>query len=153
MMTFFKRANLRNISRIMGIALLTAASPSFAANVTISLEGVQPSAQKIYISLQTREEFLQPKGSYGEIITIPAGGQKDVTLTNIKPGEYSVSVWHDSDGDGQFTMAPNGMPADGWAMYKGDALRAMPTWDAVKFTVTDAGTKIAVKMLYPLSAK
>ncbi len=119
-------------------------------NVTISLQSVQPSPHKIYISLQKKDEFLQEKGSYGDIIVLTAGGQKDVIIPNVTAGEYSVSIWHDTDGDGTFTMDASGMPADGWGMYQGEKLRAMPTWDAVKFTVTDSSTTvIPVIVQYP----
>jgi hypothetical protein len=41
------------------------------------------------------------------------------------------------------------MPAEGWAMVNGDTLRATPTFDQVKFTVTASGADLSVPMSYP----
>ncbi len=160
-MTCFSTRNIRNaLAAVAGITLITvagsavwaAAEPAKGMDVTISLQSVQASPHKIYISLQKKDEFLQEKGSYGDIIVLTAGDQKDVIIPNVTAGEYSVSVWHDTDGNGKFTMDASGMPADGWGMYQGEKLRAMPTWDAVKFTVADSSTTaIPVIVQYPKS--
>jgi uncharacterized protein (DUF2141 family) len=136
----------------VGTAAPTAsAAPNSAtgANVTIALKSVAASPHKVYISLQKQDEFLQPKGSYGDMIVLAYGGTKDVVIPNVAPGDYAVSVWHDTNGDGKFTMDAFGMPADGWGMYQGEKLRGMPTWDAVKFTVTGKGAVVPVTILYP----
>ena len=157
-MTRFSTPNIRSgLATVAGITLMTVAGPAVWAapepakgtNVTIKLQSVKPSPHKIYISLQKQEEFMQEKGSYGDIIVLTAGGQKDVVIPNVTPGDYSVSIWHDIDGDNKFTMDASGMPADGWGMYQGEKLRAMPTWDSVKFTVSDKGAAIPVTVQYP----
>ncbi len=99
-------------------------------------------------ALQTQGQFMQAAGAYGERIVDPASGVVRVTFRNVAPGDYALMVLHDEDGDSQMKL--NGyMPAEGWAMINGDALRGPPTFDLVKFTVSASGADISVPMSYP----
>jgi uncharacterized protein (DUF2141 family) len=135
------------------VAVVTAlccgfAAPAFAEDVTVTLSGVQARGGRLLAALQTHDQFLQPAGAYGEVIDNPAAGSLTVTFRDVRPGDYSLSVLHDVDGDGQMKVE-GGMPAEGWAMVHGDTLRAAPTWDQVKFTVPATGdVRLAVPMQY-----
>lgn len=120
-----------------------------AADVTIALSGVRAGKGPLYVSLQTEAQFLQNAGSYGEIIASPAVGAARVTLKGVAPGAYSVSVWHDVNGNGVFDRAPDGRPLDGWSMNNAGSLRGQPVFDEVKFTVGAAGASLDLPMYYP----
>lgn len=125
-----------------------AAAPAFAGDVTVTLTGVQARGGQLLAALQTHDQFLQPAGAYGDIVRDPAAGTVTVTFRGVAPGDYSLSVLHDADSDGQMKME-GGMPAEGWAMVNGAALRGMPTWDQVKFTVPASGeSRLTVPMQY-----
>jgi uncharacterized protein (DUF2141 family) len=124
-------------------------APAYAGDVQIQIDGVVPAKGDLYVSLQKKDEFMQPHGSYGEIIPTPVAGEKKLVMKNVAPGEYSVSVWHDTDGDKKFSMQASGMPADGWSILNAQKLFAMPKWEEVKFTVPENGTAITLKMIYP----
>lgn len=125
------------------------AAPAFAEDVTVTITGVQARGGELLAALQTHDQFLKPAGAYGEIVENPTAGTVTVTLTDVAPGDYSLSVLHDTDGDRQMKMR-GPMPAEGWAMNNGDTLRATPVWDQVKFTVPAAGSvQLNVAMQYP----
>jgi len=123
------------------------AAPAFAEDVTITLTGVQARGGQLLAALQTHDQFLQPAGAYGEIVQNPAAGTLTLTFRDVRPGDYSLSVLHDVDSNGQMKLE-GGMPAEGWAMVNGAALRAAPTWDQVKFTVPASGASLTVPMQY-----
>ncbi len=131
-----------------GLAL-TMAAPAFAGDLTIDLSGVRTAKGDLFVSLQTRDQFLKNAGSYGTIIREPVAGDHRLVIKDVAPGDYSISVWHDIDGDGNFSMAANGMPADGWSMVGAEKLRAEPTWDQSKITIPASGTAIKLVMIYP----
>jgi uncharacterized protein (DUF2141 family) len=140
----------RTLKLISAIALAAGSTvPAFAGDVQISLGGVIAAKGDLYIALQKKDEFLQPRGSHGEIVKLPNTGDQKLVFRNVTPGDYSVSVWHDNDGDGTFSMDAKGMPADGWTMHNAQQLRAAPQWDAVKFTVPARGTTLSLAMIYP----
>lgn len=130
-------------------ALLAAAAstPALAGEVTVTLTDVRPDAGDLYVGLQTKDQFLKDAGLAGKMVANPQEGTVTVTLTDVPDGTYSLSVWHDIDGDGEFSMGPMG-PTDGWAMKDAAELRGMPTWEAQSFTV-DGATTITEPVLYP----
>lgn len=126
-----------------------AAAPALAGDVTVTLTGVQARGGQLLAALQTRDQFLQPAGTYGDVVRNPEAGTVTVTFRDVAPGDYSLSVLHDVDSNGQMKIE-GGMPAEGWAMVNGATLRAAPTWDQVKFTVPASGdSRLTVPMQYP----
>ncbi|MFC7378324.1 DUF2141 domain-containing protein [Brevundimonas sp. GCM10030266] len=126
-----------------------AAAPALAGDVTVTLTGVQARGGQLLAALQTRDQFLQPAGAYGDIVRNPEAGTVTVTFRDVAPGDYSLSVLHDVDSNGQMKLE-DGMPGEGWAMVNGPSLRAVPTWDQVKFTVPASGdSRLTVPMIYP----
>ena len=133
---------------LAAVAALSLAAPAMAEDVTVTLTGVEARGGVLLATLQTQGQFMQPAGAYGERIAGPAAGVVRLTFRGVAPGDYALMVLHDEDSDGQMKL--NGyMPAEGWAMVNGDALRGPPTFDLVKFTVSASGADISVPMSYP----
>ena len=135
---------------ILPIALAAVlAAPAFAEDVTVTIAGVEARGGDVLVSLQTEADYLQPRGTYGARIAAPAkDGNVTVTLHDVEPGTYSVSVLHDENSDNQMKMA-NGMPAEGWSMKNADQLRAAPTFAQTSFTVAAAPVSLNLQMIYP----
>ena len=128
---------------------LSAADGALAGDVVVKMAGVKAGGGPLYVSLQTKEQFLQDAGAYGQIIAAPQAGDASVVLKNVAPGAYSVSVWHDINGNKVFDRAPDGRPLDGWSMNNAASLRGQPVFDEVKFTVGAAGVTLDLDMFYP----
>ncbi|MDQ3124490.1 MAG: DUF2141 domain-containing protein [Pseudomonadota bacterium] len=133
---------------LAAVAALSLSAPAMAEDVTVTLTGVEARGGVLLASLQTRGEFMQSSAAYADRIERPSAGTLRVTFRNVAPGDYALTVLHDEDADGRMKM--NGyMPGEGWAMINGDTLRATPTFDHVKFTVSASGADISVPMSYP----
>jgi uncharacterized protein (DUF2141 family) len=134
---------------LAAVAAFSVALPALADDVTVTLTGVEARGGVLLTALQTRNEFMQQAGAHGEIVRDPRAGTTRIVFRNVAPGDYAFSALHDTDGDGQMTM--NGyMPGEGWAMLNGDSLRAVPTFDQVKFTVpASGGVNLTIPMSYP----
>lgn len=132
-------------------ALATLPAPALAGTVTVDLSGIRAGTGDLYVSLQTREQFMKPTGTRGEIVSKPVPGSRTVTLADVPPGTYAVSVWHDVNGDkrwsGEESVGKDG-PLDGWAMVNGDKLRAEPKFEEVSFAVADAPQTLKLGMRY-----
>jgi len=132
------------------LLLALASAPAFADDVTITLNGVQPLGGEVLVALQTKDQFLKPAGAYGARIPAPAAaGPLTVTLKDVAPGTYSLSVLHDVNGDGQMAMDSSGMPAEGWAMKGGRDLRGPPEWATSSFQVAGNEVALTETMIYP----
>jgi len=122
--------------------------PAQAGDVSVTINGVRAGNGPLYLSLQTRDQFMKNEGSYGQIVQSPAPGALKVSLSGVAAGEYAVSVWHDIDGDSVFDRDDDGKPLDGWAMIDGASLRAEPTFDEVSFKVEKSSVSIELDMIY-----
>ncbi len=128
---------------------LLCAGAATAETVTVKLSGVKAGGGEMLVSLQTQDEFLQPKGHFGARAMTPAkGGDMTLTIKDVPPGRYSVSALHDVDGDHAMKMSASGMPAEGWAMNNGTLLLGPPTWDDVNFEVGAKPVTITEPMTY-----
>ncbi len=128
---------------------VTISAPAFAGDVTVTINGVQAGKGDIYVSLQKQNEFMQNRGSYGVIVQAPKAAEQKVVIKDVAAGEYSIAVWHDTNGDGAFTRAENGVPLDGWTMVNASALRGPPVWDQIRFLVPVSDVATTLTMIYP----
>ncbi|MBW4331158.1 DUF2141 domain-containing protein [Stakelama sp. CBK3Z-3] len=127
---------------------LCAAVPAMAGDVTVDVRGVKAGQGDLYVALQTRDQFMKQAGAAGTILSRPDSGDHKVVLNNVAPGEYSVAVWHDINGNKQFDREADGRPIDGWAMINGTALHGTPQFDQVKLVVPPGGAAASVTMIY-----
>jgi len=132
---------------LAGLAAMIALAPAAAAPLTVDLEGVRAAPGRLYVSVQTREQFMKDKGVAGSIMTAPQAGSHRFAY-DLPAGEYAVSVWHDDNGNGAFDKGEQHMPLDGWAMTNSAALRGEPTFDQVKTIVGASPAALRLAMTY-----
>lgn len=135
-------------SFVLTCLAVVACAPAFAEDVTVTLTGVKAGGELLG-SLQTRDEFMQPRASHGAVAKPVSAGTVVLVFKDVAPGEYAMSVLHDMDGDRDMKRAASGMPEEGWAMRNAAALRAAPTFDAVSFKVDAAPVAFTEAMIYP----
>jgi uncharacterized protein (DUF2141 family) len=117
------------------------------ARLIVTLAGVEEKAGPMYVAVQKRENYQKWNAGVGGVYKDLKAG--DHTYEYILPaGEYAISVWHDSDNDGKFTMQGY-TPLDGWGNSGMQELQGPPTFDDVKITVPAQGTTETVKLHYP----
>ncbi len=136
---------IKYLTAVAGLAV--AALPAMAADLTVNVEGIRASDGRLYVSLQTREQFMKNDGTYGVMVDAPAAGSAAPVITGIAPGDYAVSVWHDDNANGTFDMGARG-PLDGWAMIGGETMGAPPSFDDAKLTIGESNTSATVTMIY-----
>ncbi len=144
---------ITRISTVLLVAIaLMASSPGLAGQVEVTLTNVRPNAGKLFVSLQTEDQFMKDERSIGRTVENPQDGTVTVTLPDVPDGRYALTVWHDIDSDGQFSKGPQG-PTDGWAMIGASDLRGIPTFEAQSFSVAGERTAIRETMLYGPSGR
>ncbi|WP_075222948.1 DUF2141 domain-containing protein [Acuticoccus yangtzensis] len=125
----------------------SAASAAKAAEVTVTISGIQPGVGDILIALQTEDEFLGQAGTYSLIV--PADAETvSAVVEGVAPGSYAVAVVHDQNGDGTFEVGEHG-PSEAWGL-SGDSL-GEPVFENVKVDVNeDAENAASVVLSYPM---
>lgn len=123
------------------------AAPAQAANLTVDLDGVRSAGGTLFVSVQTRQEFMQERGTAGSVVTSPQSGAHRFSFA-VPAGEYAISVWHDDNNNGRFDKDDRQIPLDGWALTNSQGLRGEPAFDQVKTRVGDGSASVRLSMAY-----
>ena len=135
------------------ILALTAAagvapSAAWAGTIDLTLNGVQPKGGKILVTVQSRDQYMQRAQTSGAIVDGAASGQLKVALPDVPAGDYAISVLHDVDGNFNMNRTADGKPTEGWSTLNAASLRAKPTFDQVKVSVS-GDAAVTETMIYP----
>ena len=82
------------------------------------------------------------QGLEGEIVD----GKATVTFTNVAPGTYGISLFHDKNGNKQMDFEPNGMPKENYGVSNNIMSYGPPQWNDAKFEVTDEPLELDIRM-------
>jgi len=116
--------------------------------VTVNLTGVQIADGPIYISVQQQAHYMGMKG-HGAILKTVTPGNMTATVKVSEPGDYAVSIWHDMNDDGVFSMDDNHRILDGYGSSGMPPSDNRPTFDDVKIKVESFGTQVSIPVKYP----
>lgn len=132
------------IAGALGASLAAIAGSAFAADVAVTLTGVNADGGTMLVSLQTKDQFMKPMGAAGTMAPA-AAGTMTLHVEDVPPGDYAVMVMHDADSNWTMTMK-DGKRAEGWG-HSGPA--GGKTFEALKVTVPEAGAAVTVALDYP----
>ncbi len=132
---------------LIALGALSIAAPTLAADLNVDLDGVRAAGGTLYVTVQTREEFMQERGTAGTVVSRPQAGTHRFSY-EVPAGDYAISVWHDDNGNGRFDKDDSHMPLDGWAAVNGAALRGEPTFDQVRTQVGTSPATVRLTMTY-----
>lgn len=122
--------------------------------VTVTVTNLDPASagnDTVYVSIQTRDEFRSLRGA-GGVTPYAKTGSMTATFFVQEADEYAVSVWHDRDGDGRFSMTEDySRVLDSYAVSGDPVANAgkIATFDDAKFDVPNMGTRLTVEMINP----
>jgi len=118
--------------------------------ITVTLTDVIQSEVPLYISVQTEAEYRSMKGQ-GTILKETSAGALTETISLPSEGDYAVTVWHDLDNDGRFSMNERYEVLDGWGSSGDVSVPGGPTFETAKVSVPNFGTEVTVAMISPKS--
>lgn len=116
--------------------------------VTITFNGVQAGEVPFYVSIQTEEEYRSVKG-YGGVLKTTESGSFTRSFDVPEGGYYAVTIWHDLDDDGLFSMTEDYQVKDGWGSSGTIPRGTSPSFNEAKVIVSSYGTSIDIDMIYP----
>lgn len=139
---------MTRLSLLAAAIALAAPAAAAAGPVRIDLSGLRAGG-RLYVQLQTRDQFMGGSRAAGRVIEAPRAGALSVDLGDVPAGDYAVSVWHDDNGNSRFDVDPaSGRPLDGLATVNAETLRGPPSFDQVKLAVPAAGLALPLAVHY-----
>jgi uncharacterized protein (DUF2141 family) len=139
---------MKPASALLAALVSAAAGSALAADVNVTVTGVEARGGQMLVSLQSREQFMKPMGAAGTFA--PAtGGTMVLAVKDVPPGDYAVMVMHDEDSNWSMAMKPDGRLAEGAVMSGKPPAGRAPTFDEVKIAVPASGASLSLPIAYP----
>ncbi|MET2985017.1 DUF2141 domain-containing protein [Aureibaculum conchae] len=114
-----------------------------AITITVNVPNVTSDKGMVRFALYDKTTFMQ-KPLDAKATNINQGKSK-IKFEDVKPGEYAIICYHDSNNNDKFDFDANGMPAEDWSMSNNPVLMGPPTFDVAKFTVENKSLDLTIK--------
>jgi len=113
-------------------------------SITVSVP-VQSSNGKVIVGLYDEATFMKTEplvGLHGEIVD----GRATVTFTDVAPGIYAITLFHDKNNNNQMDFEPNGMPKEMYGVSNNVMSYGPPQWSDAKFEVGETPVAMEIRM-------
>jgi uncharacterized protein (DUF2141 family) len=124
----------------LGLAVI--ASSAQAATLTIRAEGIGSTQGMVYAGIcdTSFEEATCPYKDRGAA----KAGTVELRLRNVKPGSYSIAVFHDINGNGELDRNFIGLPSEPYGFSNNVGRRGPPDFEAARIVVKEPSTTIVI---------
>ena len=129
-------------------ATLAATSLAHAADMTIDVTGLKNANGKIMVAVfDNADHFLKQPIRTGTGTVDAQTGTVHMLLTDLPPGDYAISLFHDQNSNGKLDKNPIGMPIEPYG-FSNDAAGAYgpPTFQQSLTHLADTGSVVKVSL-------
>jgi uncharacterized protein (DUF2141 family) len=128
---------------------LLAASNAAAADLTITVSGVNSAEGAIRVTLYDKAEGFRHEENARLILSAPAQpGDVSVVFAGLAAGTYAVIAYHDENGNGSLDKFMGMVPTEGFALTNDPEVLGPPSFDSAAFTLGDADETKVIHLRY-----
>ncbi|MAZ72080.1 MAG: hypothetical protein CMC70_02940 [Flavobacteriaceae bacterium] len=106
---------------------------------------VKTNTGEIIVALYNEATFMKAAPLDGLSSTIE-NGKATVTFTNVAPGEYGITLFHDTNSNKIMDFETSGMPKENYGVSNNVMSFGPPQWKDAKFTVTTTPVEMEIIM-------
>jgi uncharacterized protein (DUF2141 family) len=131
------------------IGLLVSKSPCRAqSTLLVNIQDIKNKNGDILIGLYDSTSNFPRKAATGKMVKV-TDKEMQITIANIKPGNYAVSVLHDENQNKDLDTNMLGIPKEGYG-FSNNARGVIgpPSFRKARFHVPVGGSSITIKMKY-----
>ena len=123
------------------------ASAATAADLTLTLS-TRGSGGRIAVALyRDAESFRRGEGPVASRMVACTGAVTSLTITDLPPGRYAVAAFHDTDGNGDLTLWPIGLPREAYGFSRDARGRfGPPPFASAAFDLPASGGRQAISL-------
>ncbi len=130
---------------VLLLTINTFAQKETGATLTIIIENVPNDKGKVNLGLYNEATFMKAAP-----IQSASGKTTErtvtLTLTDVKPGQYGVSCFHDENDNDRMDFEANGMPKESYGVSNNIMSFGPPLWSDAKFEVSGEDMEITIRM-------
>lgn len=132
------------LAGVLATFLAGLTSTATAADLTLDLS-TRGSGGRIAVAVyRDAEAFRRGEGPVASRIVDRTGAVTSVVITGLPPGRYAVAAFHDTDGNGDLTLWPIGLPREAYGFSRNVRGRfGPPNFSAAAFDLPAAGARQA----------
>ncbi len=132
------------ISALFTNAQIDEAAATEGITITVTVP-VNSQEGNIIVGLYDENTFMKAaplQGMEGDIVD----GFATVTFTNVLPGTYGITLFHDKNGNKIMDFEPNGMPKEMYGVSNNFMSNGPPQWSDAKFEVANEPIEMDIRM-------
>ncbi len=129
---------------IVLIAGLTLAGPARAASLEVVVEGAEPGAGAVYVTL-CQGSLTEAGCRQGQDAPAQGGAQRFL-FRDVPAGTWAVAAYQDLDGDGRLGRTQLGLPLEPYGFSGAAGRRARPDFAQASFTLAEPGGALRVRL-------
>jgi uncharacterized protein (DUF2141 family) len=116
-----------------------------AATLTLKLEGLREAKGHVYISVAADASAFDGKNKPAAVQRVEVTGPTlTVTIPDLAPGTYAVSLFHDANGNGKLDTNFIGIPKEGYGFSNNVGARGKPKFQEASFTLAADGATLGI---------
>jgi uncharacterized protein (DUF2141 family) len=117
-----------------------------AAELTLSIEPVSELRGTVQVAVFASEAQFRKEAV--RALRLPATASSlTAKLTDLPPGDYAITVFHDRNGNDRLDTNLLGMPREPWGASSGQKpLAGPPSWADTRFVLPATGTHVRIRL-------
>ena len=131
----------------LAILLTGLATPSVAQDLMLSLSTREAGGRIAIAVYRDADSFRRNENPVVSRMVARTGPVTTVTLSDLPPGRYAVAAFHDTDGNGELTLWPFGLPKEAYGFSRNARGRfGPPSFAAAAFDLPASGARQAIRL-------
>lgn len=125
--------------------LLALVETNQAQRLVVRVENIKDDTGQIGVALYNTEVDFMKKQFAGKFVPAKKEGV-EVVFENLPPGEYAISIMHDSNANGKIDTNFMGIPKEGYG-FSNNVMGSFgpPSFEKAKFKLTDGVSQIKLR--------
>lgn len=133
------------LSAGLAIALQAEETP-LNGSLTLTVADIGTNRGEVRIALFNSKKTYTKKPIHAAVVKVEKGFARWI-VTDLKPGDYAIALFHDANGDGKMNKNLIGLPKEDYG-FSNDASGTFgpPSWSKAKFTIDEGATQHIINL-------
>lgn len=141
-----KEMSMRISTRILGVAAVFLALPTFAHDLTLTVDNIKSSQGDLLVAVYDKAEHYNANSNWVAVrkVKMETAGMS-LSFADLPAGSYAIKLFQDENGNGQIDINAQGIPTEPYGFSNNGGSYGAPSFDEAK-VVVDKTTQIKITL-------
>ncbi|MGV8835254.1 DUF2141 domain-containing protein [Cellvibrio sp.] len=131
---------------VFAIAAAMTALPSFAHELTLSVNNIQSVKGNLLVAVYDKEEHYTANSNWVAAKQVKVSGTTmSLNFADLPAGNYAIKLFQDENENNQIDIGANGIPTERYGFSNNGGSYGPPSYDEAK-VVVDKATQIEIQL-------